>query len=138
MKTVMQKRIMNYQLDSFNMVHHARYLEIMEEGRWQYCYENDLMDEFYTRGIYHVIAGITIEYRSSATFGDLVTISTGLSGIADKSIQFKQTISRDETLLVSAEITNVFLKKPGNAVINTKEMTSFWDDLKLFSDTEQR
>ena len=29
MKTAIQKRVMNYQTDSFGIVHHARYLEIM-------------------------------------------------------------------------------------------------------------
>ncbi|MDX2501228.1 MAG: hotdog domain-containing protein [Deltaproteobacteria bacterium] len=43
MKTQIQKQIMNYQTDSFGIVHHARYLEILEEARWQYCYENHLI-----------------------------------------------------------------------------------------------
>jgi len=43
MKTAIDKRMMNYQTDSFGIVHHARYLEIMEEARWLYCYENKLL-----------------------------------------------------------------------------------------------
>jgi len=131
MKTIMQKRIMNYQLDSFNMVHHARYLEFMEEGRWLYCYENNLMDEYHNRDIYHVVVNININYRSSATMGDLITISTELFRITEKSVIFKQTALRDETILVEADITNVFLNKTNHAVIAAKEMASFWDDLKL-------
>jgi thioesterase-3 len=131
MKTVMQKRIMNFQLDSFNMVHHARYLEFMEEGRWQYCYENNLMDEYQSRGIYHVVVNININYRSSATMGDLITISTELFRITEKSVIFKQTALRDETILVEADIMDVFLNKTNHAVIAAKEMASFWDDLKL-------
>ena len=30
MKTAIEKRMMNYQTDSFGIVHHARYLEIFE------------------------------------------------------------------------------------------------------------
>lgn len=131
MKTVMQKRIMNFQLDSFNMVHHARYLEFMEEGRWLYCYENNLMKEYHNRGIYHVVVNININYRSSATTGDLITINTELSRITEKSVIFKQTALRDETILVVADITNVFLYKTNHAVIPAKEMALFWDDLKL-------
>ncbi len=130
MKTVMQKRIMNYQMDSFNIVHHARYLEIMEEGRWLYCFENSLMDEFHNKGIYHVIVNINIDYRSSATFGDLVTVSTEISKATERSILFKQTVFRGNIILVEAYITNVFLRKIDNSIISAKEMQAFWDDLK--------
>jgi len=131
MKTVIQKRIMNFQLDSFNMVHHARYLEFMEEGRWMYCYENNLMDEYDNRGIYHVVVNININYRLSATIGDLITINTELSRITEKSVIFKQTALKDENVLVMADITNVFLNATSNAVIPAKEMASFWGDIAL-------
>ena len=42
MKTSIEKRMMSYQTDSFGIVHHARYLEMMEEARWEYVYENML------------------------------------------------------------------------------------------------
>lgn len=132
MKTVMQKMIMNYQTDSFNIVHHARYLELLEEGRLMYCFENNLINEFHNKGIYHVIVNINIDYRSSATFGDLVTVSTELSKVTERSILFKQTVLRNKIILVEADITNVFLHKINNSIISAKEMESFWDDLKLF------
>ena len=47
MKTAIEKRMMSYQTDSFGIVHHARYVEIMEEARWLYCYENNLMEAFH-------------------------------------------------------------------------------------------
>ncbi len=53
MKTAIEKRMMSYQTDSFGIVHHARYLEIMEEARWLYCYENNLMEAFHQKGIIH-------------------------------------------------------------------------------------
>ena len=43
MKTNIGTQIMNYLTDSFGIVQHARYLEILEEARWQYCYENHLI-----------------------------------------------------------------------------------------------
>jgi len=126
---------MNFQLDSFNMVHHARYLEFMEEGRWLYCYENKLMDEYVNRAIYHVVVNININYRSSATLGDLITITTELSKMTEKSVIFKQTVLRDETILIVADIVNVYLNKSNNAIIPAQEMTAFWEDLRLFSNS---
>lgn len=70
MKTAIEKRMMSYQTDSFGIVHHARYLEIMEEARWLYCYENNLMEAFHQKGIIHVIVNINIDYKDSVRFGD--------------------------------------------------------------------
>jgi len=85
MKTILEKRVMNYQCDSFGILHHARYLEMMEEARWGYFLENNLMDAFHQRGIYHVIVNINIDYKGSARFGDRVTIDTDIGSISEKS-----------------------------------------------------
>jgi thioesterase-3 len=129
-KTTMEKRIMNYQTDSFGIVHHARYLEMMEEARWLYCYENKLMEAFHTRGIFHVIANINIDYKASARPGDLITIETGVSRVTEKSVIFRQVVSRDEQRLAVASITNVFMRKSDHSVIKISKLETFWDDLK--------
>ncbi|MCP4138173.1 MAG: YbgC/FadM family acyl-CoA thioesterase [bacterium] len=129
MNTVFEKRILNFHLDSFKIVHHARYLEIPEEARWFYCYENNLIDAFHSRGIYHVIVNINIDYRSSAAFGDVISVTTGLHQAAEKSVCFKQTIYNNKELLIDAEITNVFMYSSNNKVIPIQEMADFWEDL---------
>ena len=72
MKTAVEKRVMNYQTDSFGIVHHARYLEIMEEARWLYCYENNLMEAFHQKG--GVIRGRVPLIKALAS---MITIGTG-------------------------------------------------------------
>ena len=98
---------MNFQTDSFGIVHHARYLELMEEARWQYCHENNLMAAFHQKEIYHVIVNINIEYKNSARFGDLVDIETEVCGTTDKTVVFRQVVSNRDRTLVVAELTNV-------------------------------
>ena len=71
MKTAIEKRMMNYQTDSFGIVHHARYLEIMEEARWLYCYENNLMEAFHQKGIFRVMVN-----KSASSFLDITIVST--------------------------------------------------------------
>jgi thioesterase-3 len=130
MKTAVEKRMMNYQTDSFGIVHHARYLEIMEEARWLYCYENNLMEPFHKKGIFHVVVNITIDYKGSVRFGEMVRIETDVFRVTEKSVVFRQVVSRDGHKLVVAEIANVFMIKPGHSVIKAGEMESFWEDLK--------
>jgi thioesterase III len=129
-RTKIAKRMMNYQTDSFGMVHHARYLEMMEEARWLYCYENNLMESFHQENIYHVIVNININYKNSARFGDLITIETEVFRVTEKSVIFRQVVSRDGQTLVVAEIANVFMRKADHSVIKVEDMVAFWEDLK--------
>jgi thioesterase-3 len=122
---------MNYQTDSFELVHHARYLEIMEEGRWMYCHENRLLEPFHRKGIYHVVVNINIDYKGSARFGDLVTIETEVFCVSEKSVIIRQVVSRDDQTLIVADITNVFMRKADNRVIAVKELGVFWQDLQI-------
>ena len=134
MNTVMEKRVWNYQTDSFKIVHHARYLEIMEEARWTYCHENDLIEAFYQQGISHVIVNIHIDYLHSAAFNDLIIVDTALYKVTKKSIVFRQTNTRKMIrTIVRADITNVYFRGKGK-VIPVYEMAPFWDDLKIMID----
>lgn len=130
LKTTTEKRILNYQTDSFGIVHHARYLEIMEEARWQYCFDNHLMEPFHQNGIYHVVANINIDYQGSARVGDMVAIETEVFRVTEKSVVFRQVVLRNRKHLVVAEITNVFMRQADHSVIPTREMAPFWKDLK--------
>ncbi len=131
MKTVLHRRVMNFQTDSFHMMHHARYLEYMEEGRWMYAHENGLMKRFNEERLYHVVVNINIDYRSGAGFGDIITVETEVSRVTEKSVVFDQRVLREGIVLVEAEVVNVFLRKPGDSVVPVREMKCFWADLEL-------
>ena len=131
MKTKIEKQIMNYQTDSFGIVHHARYLEILEEARWLYCQDNHLMGPFHKKGVYHVIVNINIDYQGSARVGDLITIETEVFSVTEKSVIFRQVVSGGDLTLVVANITNVFMSTADNRVITVEELGGFWDDLQV-------
>lgn len=135
MKTSIEKRIMNYLTDSFGIVHHARYFEVMEEGRWLYCYENQLVEQFLKMGIYHVVVDININYKGSARFGDLIIIETEVFRVTEKSVIFRQVVSRDDQRLIIAYITNVFLRRADKSVITAIELGMFWHDLLMDKNT---
>lgn len=131
MITNIEKKIVNYQTDSFGIVHHARYLEILEEARWLYCEENQLMRPFHEKGIYHVVVNINIDYKGSARVGDLIKIETAVFGVTEKSVIFRQVVSSGERTLVVADIANVFMGKADNRVITVEELGGFWNDLQV-------
>lgn len=132
MNTTIEKRIMNFHIDSFNIVHHGRYIEFLEEGRWHYCYTHNLINEFHSRGIYHVVVNLTVDYNSSAAFGNIITIETGLYDATERSVIFKQVVTHNDKIVITADVKNVFLKRSDNRVIRIEEMVSFWNDLKHY------
>ena len=129
MKTEMTKQIMNFHADSFGIVHHGRYLEILEEARWQYVYENNLMQPFIRKGIYHVVAGIHIDYLEKARPGDELILRTEIGRVTEKSVVFRQTAWKGEKLIVTAEVTDVFMEKSGNRIVPVNTLREFWSDL---------
>lgn len=112
-------KVRGYHLDIYQHVNNARYLEFLEEARWQYLEESGDIEYFSSLGYAWAIVNININYRASAYIGDTLELSTQLSKIGNKSAAFKQVITKQGTnkVVVDAEITFVVLdEKSGKAV----------------------
>ena len=57
----MKLTVRNYHLDGYGHVNNARYLEFLEEARWTFFQEHDLLSEL--EGIMLVVARVDIRYR---------------------------------------------------------------------------
>ena len=131
-ETISEIKIRGYHVDHFNHVNNARYLEFLEEGRWDYSERNGLIDAFHERGITHVTVNININYRRSAVVGQTLKIETGVVGKSAKSFTMGQKIflQGSEKLIADAEVTNVLLDihTAKTLPINTATV-DFWPDL---------
>ena len=102
--------IRGYHLDAYQHVNNARYLEFLEEARWQYM--DNISQEAYTRlNFSFIIVNININYKSSVTTGDTIRITTEVEKIGNSSMTFKQQIFLDgtEKLVCDASVTFVIL-----------------------------
>ena len=102
--------IRGYHLDAYQHVNNARYLEFLEEARWQYM--DNISQEAYTRlDFSFIIVNININYKSSVTTGDTIRITTEVEKIGNSSMTFKQQIFLDgtEKLVCDASVTFVIL-----------------------------
>ena len=129
MKTTINIKVRGYHIDHFNHVNNARYLEFLEEARWHYCEENNLIDGFHQKGIFHVTANINISYKRSAVVGDILRIETSVQDSNRKSIIMNQQIFLGESnrLIVDAQVTNVFLdQKTQRVVLINDDLIQFW------------
>ncbi len=116
-KSTTKITVRGYHLDGYQHVNNARYLEFLEEARWQY-FDNISSETYAKMGFSFVIVNINIDYLFSATFGNELKIETAIDKIGNTSMVFKQQIFIEGTnkLACEAKITFVIIdnktKKP--------------------------
>ncbi|MFT5599954.1 MAG: thioesterase-3 [Flavobacteriales bacterium] len=110
--------VRGYHLDGYAHVNNARYLEFLEEARWQYF--DYIPAEWYkTSGLAFVIVNININYKFSATFGDVLSVETEVEKIGNTSMVFSQKVAlkNSSKAVCDAKITFVILNtKTGKPV----------------------
>lgn len=130
MKTDTTIKIRGYHIDHFGHVNHARYIEFLEEARWAHMETNDLIKLFHQTGIAHVVAEISVKYKRSARAGDTIHIKTQLEKAEHVSFAMGQSIFLDNTLILEAWITNVFIDMIHQRVVEPNDaLISGWPDL---------
>ncbi|MDO5639565.1 MAG: thioesterase family protein [Neisseria sp.] len=100
-------RVRGYHLDGYGHVNNARYLEFLEEARWAFFEQHQLMR--YLQGEMMVVARIDIRYRRPATAGDILRVDTFVNHVEPRQVQLTQNIVLAEAgkNAVEAEITLV-------------------------------
>lgn len=104
-------KVRGYHLDVYQHVNNARYLELLEEGRWAH-YEGRLESDFFTQNkLGMVVVNNNINYHYPATLGEVLIVKTMIEHIGNKSVRFKQQIflKGTERLVIDATVTFVIL-----------------------------
>ena len=111
-------KIRGYHTDLYQHVNNARYLEFLEEARWQIVEEFMEITDFIKTGLSFFVVNINISYRSPAKVNDVILIKTGLHKINNKSAVFRQEIinTSTEKICIQADITFVIADKTGKAI----------------------
>lgn len=101
----MNIRVHNYHLDGYGHVNHARYLEFLEEARWSFFDEHDLLPQL--DNLQLVVARIDIRYRYPAVAGNELRIHNQINVLTTRHMVLTQTIERLDNgkKTVEAEIT---------------------------------
>ncbi|UCG27639.1 MAG: acyl-CoA thioesterase [Bacteroidales bacterium] len=71
--------VRGYELDSFNHVNNAVYLNYFEHARWQMIRETGLINFFKDTGYFLVVVDIHIKYMKEITLFDELVIETSCS-----------------------------------------------------------
>lgn len=130
MSHICHVKVRGYHLDVYQHVNNARYLEFLEDARWQYLEETGDIEHFQRLGLAWVIVNINISYRASAHMGQTLEINTRLSKVGTKSAVFTQqvTVKGTDTVVADADITFVVLdQKTGKAIVIDGDLRQRFD-----------
>ncbi len=120
-------KIRGYHTDLYQHVNNARYLEFLEEGRWQLLEDHLDLETFMKSGFLFFVVNINISYRNPARVGDTIQVQSGLKKIGNKSAVIRQKILNKVTgtVCIDADVTFVIADIEGRP-------------LKLEADLKQR
>ena len=115
-------RVRGYHLDIYQHVNNGRYLEFLEEARWDFIGATGFDKAAKALGVAFVIVNININYRIPAVVNDLLRVDVSVGRIGNKSCQFEQKIMKvvdgvENDLIVDAVNTVCFMDmKTGKSV----------------------
>ena len=139
MKSEIEIKIRGYHADHFKHVNHARYLEFLEEARWNYFEDYNLIEMlFHPKSIFLAVFNIKINYRRSAVAGDTLRIETALNRVEKRKVIFSQKIysKSSDKMVCDAEITNVLINTENKELIKiNQEILEIWPELQKYYDT---
>ena len=111
--------VRGYHLDLYRHVNNARYLEFLEEARWQYMEQSNMTHVFDGSQLGLAVVNININYRRAAYNNDVLNIQTQFKKIGNRSAVMEQVIylQDTDTVVADALITFVVMDiKAGKAV----------------------
>jgi len=132
-------KVRGYHEDRFGHVNNARYLEFLEEGRWDYLDERGPQGGFPSLGVFPVVAHLAISYRRPTSAGDRLTITTRVASTSNRKIVMHQSIHQEETnkLCCEADISIVLVDATtGRPAVLNDAMRHAWPDLASASNAK--
>ncbi|XNM69994.1 YbgC/FadM family acyl-CoA thioesterase [Escherichia coli] len=103
-----QIKVRGYHLDVYQHVNNARYLEFLEEARWDGL-ESSAGFQWMTDHIAFVVVNININYRRPAVLGDLLTVTSKVQQLNGKSGVLSQVVTLEPKGQVVADALITFV-----------------------------
>ncbi|TPV29564.1 acyl-CoA thioesterase [Pantoea anthophila] len=102
-------KVRGYHLDVYQHVNNARYLEFLEEARWQWLEEAEAFHWLQEQKLAFVVVNININYRRPAVLGDVLTIVSEITQLNGRSgvIAQRVLLAGQETVVADAALTFV-------------------------------
>ncbi|WP_370421984.1 YbgC/FadM family acyl-CoA thioesterase [Pantoea vagans] len=102
-------KVRGYHLDIYQHVNNARYLEFLEEARWEWLEVAEAFHWLQEQKLAFVVVNININYRRPAVLGDVLVIDSEITQLNGKSgiIAQRVLLAGQETVVADAVLTFV-------------------------------
>ncbi|QPG26341.1 YbgC/FadM family acyl-CoA thioesterase [Pantoea sp. SM3640] len=102
-------KVRGYHLDVYQHVNNARYLEFLEEARWEWLEVAEAFHWLQEQKLAFVVVNININYRRPAVLGDVLVIDSEITQLNGKSgiIAQRVLLAGQETVVADAALTFV-------------------------------
>ncbi|MBL8246969.1 MAG: acyl-CoA thioesterase [Candidatus Competibacter sp.] len=102
-------KVRGYHLDLFRHVNNARYLEFLEEARWNFLESRGNLEFLEESGYAFAVVNININYRRAAYMGEVLRIETSVKSIGARSCVMHQLVTLKDTDTVVADADVAFV-----------------------------
>lgn len=104
-------KVRGYHLDVYQHVNNARYLEFLEEARWDWLERMEAFHWLTASHLAFVVVNININYRRPAVMGDVLMIESRLLKLGGKSGVISQSVNLQPQgdVVADAQLTFVCL-----------------------------
>ncbi|HEY0215790.1 MAG TPA: acyl-CoA thioesterase [Cellulomonas sp.] len=103
-------------LDLLRHVNNGTYLTMLDLGRLDLLTRSGFWATITAKGWYPVVAGQTITYRRSLTWGQSFDLCTRILGFHDRWVYVEQTFCRGDVVHAQAIVRARFLRRSGGTV----------------------
>ena len=104
-----QIKVRGYHLDVYQHVNNARYLECLEEARWDGLENSAGFQWMSAHHIAFVVVNININYRRPAVLGDVLTVTSKVGQLSGKSGGLSQVVTLNPEGQVVADTLITFV-----------------------------
>ena len=120
-------KVRGYELDSYNHVNNATYLNYFEQARWEIVNKTGLLNFLKERELLIVVTEIRIRYKGMAKVFDELVVKTNIER-QDPYIVFKQSIfnSTLNRKITVAEVKTIIIDKNSMPVDIPDEMAELY------------
>jgi len=128
MKINTEIKIRGYHIDFYGHVNNARYLEFLEEARWE-AYGAAINSDFFKNNrLRFIVVNININYKLPVTMNQKIIIESSIKRQGKKSITLYQNIRIKETgkTAADADVTFVIIDNTGKAITITEELKNIF------------
>lgn len=102
-------KVRGYHLDVYQHVNNARYLEFLEEARWQWLEDVNAFHWLMARQLAFVVVNININYRRPAVLSDVLQIESEISQLNGRSGVINQRVVLAESREMVADAALTFV-----------------------------